>query len=86
MSRIGAISVANVDNLDNPPKAIILQSKINPKGMPDLNANACIVIQGSINNDSYNVQLAFAFGADKIAIRRKSGSTTWTEWKYFTAK
>ena len=35
--------------------------------------------------NTYEAQLAFGFGADKMAIRRKSNSSTWTSWKYFTA-
>lgn len=47
----------------------------------NMNANGIVIIVGT-SDPTYNVQLAFGFGADKLVIRRRSGSTTWTNWKY----
>ena len=73
------------DDLDNPPQAYIVQTGTKPVGYPtNLGGNSCIVIQqnpGTI----YTVQLAFGFGSDRIAIRRKAGTNTFTEWHYFSA-
>ena len=77
----------NVTDLNNPPSSVILETKINPIGMPSkLFSNGCLVIQQNQGNGNYTAQLAFAFGSDKIAIRRKSGTDSWTEWKYFTVQ
>ena len=46
-----------------------------------LGGNSCMVLVQT-DNIQYNAQLAFGFGSDKIAIRRRNGSTTWTAWKY----
>lgn len=73
-------------DLDDPPLAFILITGINPKGNPSLGANGCIVFQQNPQNKSYNCQLAFSFGSNKLAIRRKNGGTTWSEWKYFIAQ
>lgn len=68
-------------NLDTTPYMITISS-VNPTGYPSgLGGNSCIVITSNSNN-SYRGQLAFGFGADKIAMRRCFGSTTWTAWKY----
>lgn len=71
-----------VHDLDNPPSAFILNTGINPKGLPDLGGNGCCVIQHNPDNNEYTAQLAFSFGSDKIAIRRKR-NTGWTNWAYF---
>ena len=71
-------------DLNNPPKAFILNTAVEPVGLPDLGSNGCIVIQ-SPGNAEYSAQLAFSFGADKIAIRRKREGGDWTSWKYFEA-
>ena len=76
----------NVYDLDNPPNAFILNSGINPKGLPDLGGNGCCVIQHNPDNGGmYTAQLAFSFGSDKIAIRRKKESS-WSDWAYFLAQ
>ena len=49
-----------------------------------LGGNAAMVISVGPQSN-YDAQLAFGFGSDKIAIRRRYGSTTWGAWKYFTA-
>ena len=76
----------NVSDLNNPPNAFLLNTGVNPKGLPTgLGGNGCCVIQQNLGIDAYASQLAFGFGSDRIAIRRKIGSSTWTNWKYFTA-
>lgn len=75
----------NVYDLDNPPNAFILNSGVNPKGLPNLGGNGCCVIQHNPNGGAYTAQLAFSFGSDKIAIRRKKGSS-WSDWAYFSAQ
>lgn len=80
VSRVYAI---NVNDLDNPPAAFILNTSIATKGYPSqFGGNSCLVLQHNIGNSIYGAQLAFGFGSDKIAIRRKCGSTQWTDWKY----
>lgn len=74
-----------VSDLDNPPAAFILNTNINPKGLPELDSNGCCVIQHNPGSKTYTAQLAFSFGCEKIAIRtKKSGS--WSAWKYFSAQ
>ena len=81
-----SLMALNVTDLDNPPRAYFLSTAINPTGLPDLGgANSCFVIQQNPLVGNFNAQLAFSFGLDKIAIRRKVSSTTWTTWKYFSA-
>lgn len=73
----------NVNDLDNPPAALILNTSTVTKGYPSqFVGNSCLVLQHNIGNSIYRAQLAFGFGSDKIAIRRKNGSTQWTDWKY----
>lgn len=77
----------NITDLNNPPKCPILDTKVNPIGLPSrLGSNACLVIQQNLGVGNYTAQLAFSFGSDKIAIRRKNNTDSWTEWKYFTAQ
>ena len=81
------IVARGVSDLDNPPNAFIIQTTAgNIVGFPTgLNANSCTVYQYNPGDKSYSAQVAFAFGADKIGIRRRnaaSGSTAWTGWKY----
>lgn len=81
------IYVNNVTDLDDPPNYAILNTKVNPIGLPSgLNSNGCLVIQQNLGKGNYSAQLAFSFGSDKIAIRRKYNTNNWTEWKYFTAQ
>jgi hypothetical protein len=81
------IYVNNVTDLNNPPNYAILNTKVNPIGLPSgLNSNGCLVIQQNLGKGNYSAQLAFSFGSDKIAIRRKYNTNNWTEWKYFTAQ
>ena len=92
---IGAINALNSDrfsiyekqvsDLDNPPAAFILNTGINPKGLPELSSNGCCVIQHNPGGKAYTAQLAFSFGCEKIAIRTKK-STSWSNWKYFSAQ
>ena len=74
----------NVSDLDNPPAAFILNTSINPKGLPDLGGNGCCVIQHNPGSKTYTAQLAFSFGGDKIAIRSKK-TDAWSGWAYFSA-
>lgn len=81
------IYVNNVTDLNNPPRYAILNTKVNPIGLPSkLGSNGCLVIQHNLGEGNYAAQLAFSFGSDKIAIRRKNNTNSWTEWKYFTAQ
>lgn len=50
-----------------------------------LGGNNCFVIE-STPGSKFTSQLAFSFGSDAIAIRRKNNSDTWSEWKYFYAE
>lgn len=74
----------NITDLDNTPYSHILECGSNPTGMPSQMGNSCMVFQFN-PQANYSAQLAFSFGADKIAIRRKNGGDSWTDWKYFTA-
>ena len=92
---IGALNTLNSDrfsiyekqvsDLDNPPAAFILNTGINPKGLPELDSNGCCVIQHNPGNEIYTAQLAFSFGCEKIAIRTKK-TDSWSAWKYFSAQ
>lgn len=74
-----------VNDLDNPPTALILNTSPGPKGFPSqLGGNSCIVIQQNFGDKTYSAQLAFGFGSDKIAIRNKRNGSNWTGWKYVT--
>lgn len=82
---VSQVYAINVNDLDNPPAAIILNASTDPKGYPSqFGGNSCLVLQHNIGNSIYRAQLAFGFGSDKIAIRRKNGSANWTDWKYVT--
>ena len=74
-----------VSDLDNPPAAFILNTDINPKGLPELDGNGCCVIQHNPGSKTYTAQLAFSFGCEKIAIRTKK-TDSWSAWKYFSAQ
>lgn len=70
--------------MDNPPNCVIFTTTASPKGFPvGLDGNSALVIQQNPGME-YSSQLAFGFGSDKIAIRRKYGSAKWTDWKYGT--
>lgn len=76
----------DVSDLDNPPSAFILNTGVNPKGLPNFDhGNGCCVIQHNPGNRIYTAQLAFSFGSDKIAIRRKKNGD-WSDWAYFLAQ
>ena len=82
---VSHVYALDVSDLDNPPKAFILNVSADSKGVPSqIGGNSCVVFQHNFNDNTYTAQLAFGFGSDKLAIRRKYGSTTWTEWKYLT--
>lgn len=86
-NEIDNVYVRYVEDLNNPPRAFILNTGVNPIGLPpQLRSNSCLVIQQNPSDNLYTAQLAFSFGSDKIAIRRKSGTDSWSEWKYFTAQ
>lgn len=74
-------------NINTPPAAFILQAHTShttgdlPAG---LGGTVFIILQSNPGNDSHNGQFAFGFATDKIAFRKKNGSTTWDEWKYVT--
>ena len=74
-----------VDNLDNPPDALMFATTPCPTGFPSgFSGNGCFVIQHNPCHQKYTAQLAFGFGSDKVAIRRKNDSEKWTEWHYVT--
>ena len=87
LSKISAAIVATrVTDLNNPPNTFILNTAVEPVGLPSyLGCNGCVVIQQNPGDNRYSAQLAFSFGSDKIAIRRRYGGEEWTNWKYFTA-
>jgi hypothetical protein len=59
-----------------------LENSALPSNYPTgLAGNGVLIIQKGANK--YMVQLAISHGSDNIAIRRRNGSTTWTDWKYF---
>ena len=72
-------------NFDKPTKTFMrmmtTSSGTSPAGV--LQGNQFIIISMSPDDGAqqYNAQIAFGFGADAIAIRRKNGSTTWSSWK-----
>lgn len=77
-----------VNDLNHPPNAFILFTNPGDKipGYPaSISGNRVLVLQCYPADTMYTAQLAFGFGADRIGIRRRRGSSTWTEWKYFTA-
>lgn len=84
-SNFADIVAVGVHDLNNPPKAFILNTAVEPVGLPDLVSNGCVVIQQNPGDAEYSAQLAFSFGTDKIAIRRKREGGDWTSWKYFKA-
>lgn len=82
---VSSVYAIEVNDLDNPPAALILNTSPGPKGFPSqLGGNACIVIQQNRGDKTYSAQLAFGFGSDKIAIRNKRNGSNWTDWKYVT--
>lgn len=90
LGKLGTFKIIEVDvnDLDNPPNAFILQTipSINIPGYPaPLGGNRVLVIQIIPGDTRFTAQLAFGFGVDRLAIRRRSGNTTWSDWKYFTA-
>lgn len=71
-----------VTDLDSAPKAIILRTNTDPTGYPtNLGGNSCLAFQLNPGT-KYSAQLAFSFSKDRLAIRRKNNSDTWTAWKY----
>ena len=86
-NEIDNVYISDVKDLNNPPRAFILNTGVNPIGLPpQLYSNGCLVIQHNPSDKIYTAQLAFSFGSDKIAIRRKAGTDSWSEWKYFTSQ
>lgn len=78
-----SVYISNGSNIDNMVESGIyyIMSTFGGTFPSGLGGNGCVVIVAT-TNINYNAQLAFGFGSDKIAIRRKNGSTTWSEWKY----
>ena len=73
-----SIFYMNVDNLNDPPNSVVCLSSPSAIGFPSaLGGNRCLVLYLNAG-DTYKAQLAFGFGSDKIAIRRKIHDTTWT--------
>lgn len=89
---VGALNEINdglpaggIYDLDNPPKKMIFLARAGSTNLPNgfIGANAVAVIQMNLDNSDYGSMIAFTFAVDKIAIRRKSGTKNWSEWKYF---
>lgn len=78
-----SVYISNGSNIDNMVESGIyyIMSTFGGTFPSGLGGNGCVVIVAT-TNINYNAQLAFGFGSDKIAIRRRNGSTTWSEWKY----
>lgn len=73
---------SGVTDLDSAPDAIILRTNTDPTGYPtNLGGNSCLAFQLNPGT-KYSAQLAFSFSKDRLAIRRKNNSDTWTAWKY----
>lgn len=72
---------------NNPPNAFLINTTANPIGLPtELGANGCCVIQEGFGQGLFTAQIAFSFGNDKIAIRRKFNNKNWTDWRYIKAE
>ena len=74
--------------MDNPPEKMIFKAGIGSKNLPSGlgGINTATVLQVITGNNSYGAMLAFSFASDTIAIRRKYGEQSWSDWKYFTAQ
>lgn len=92
---VGALNELNskaptggIYDLDNPPKKMIFSATAGSTNLPDGlgGANAVTVIRMNLNNNAFEAMIAFSFSADRIAIRRKSGTENWSKWKYFNAQ
>ena len=81
----GGLPAGGIYDLDNPPKKMLFLARAGSTNLPNsfVGANAVAVIQMNLGNSDYNSMIAFTFVVDKIAIRRKSGTKNWSEWKYF---
>lgn len=81
----GGLPAGGIYDLDNPPKKMLFLARAGSTNFPNgfVGANAVAVIQMNLGNSDYNSMIAFTFVVDKIAIRRKSGTKNWSEWKYF---
>ena len=80
-----SIITQSVKDLNNPPKSFILQTTTEPIGYPvELTGNACVVLQQNPGREVYTAQVAFSFGSNKIAIRRKAHINEWSDWAYIT--
>lgn len=80
--------IISVCDLDNPPEKMVFKAGIGSKNLPSGlgGINAAMVLQVITGNNNYGAMLVFSFASDKIAIRRKYNSPTWSDWKYFTAQ
>ena len=77
--------VTNIDSNDYGTFHIINNNNITGTLPTGIGGNTFQVIQLFADSEiTYNAQLAFGFGSDKIALRRKVNSTTWGDWKYLT--
>lgn len=81
----GGLPAGGIYDLDNPPKKMLFLARAGSTNLPNgfVGANDVAVIQMNLGNIDYNSMIAFTFVVDKIAIRRKSGTKNWSEWKYF---
>lgn len=81
----GLIYAQKVEDLDNPPAVMLINSDINPNGKPpEFTGNGCFVIQHNKGQGNYCAQLAFCFGDFKLALRAKVASDNWSPWKYIS--
>lgn len=76
---------SDLNNIEEGGCIIVTQamSSGTPTNYPtELGGNTVMILQKGWS--PFMAQLAFGHGSDKIAIRQKNGSNTWTSWKYFT--
>lgn len=78
-----AFDAVNVDTL----ASVLALTNTTPGGtLPTgVGGNRYLIITLNSGNPKYGGQIAFGFGGEKIAIRGKYNSETWTNWKYLTA-
>lgn len=84
-TQYNSLFAEGVTDLDNPPRAVLINTGINPVGRPsEIGANGFLVIQHNRGQGQFCAQLAFSFGDFKMALRIKSGADNWSVWRYIT--
>ena len=71
-------------DLDNPPSYHVFEALAGSKNIPEeIGGNSVFVLQLLPFNSVYGAMLIFGFGAqNRIGLRRKFNSETWSEWHY----